>query len=94
MAESQLIRPWEIAGVAGSGGKRGTQKWNRDEAKDAAAADRKAARAKSLEVFQSHRQRAFDAIFGAKKRGKMVVKKWEHEQHRYCADANLNSYLR
>eukprot|EP00913_Durusdinium_trenchii_P024926 g23394.t1 len=47
----------KLSSVAGSGGKRGTQKWNRDEEHDASVADRKAARAKSLEVFQSHRQR-------------------------------------
>lgn len=47
----------KLSSVAGSGGKRGTQKWNRDEEKDASVADRKAARARSLEVFQSHRQR-------------------------------------
>ena len=50
--------------MAGSGGKRGTQKWNRDEENDTAAADRKAARARSLEVFQNHRQRHWYAGTG------------------------------
>ena len=50
--------------MAGSGGKRGTQKWNRDEENDTTAADRKAARARSLEVFQNHRQRHWYAGTG------------------------------
>ncbi|CAJ1417417.1 unnamed protein product, partial [Effrenium voratum] len=41
----------KLSAVAGSGGKRATRKWSQD------GDDRDSARAKSLEVFQSHRRR-------------------------------------